>query len=332
MKEFAIVPIETVLACKCISKTVLDAIGDNIPVSKEEPREIYFASSPIAEQLITIGGEEWPLIVEQKSPSHNKLIMLVESATEWLENPDFPLLFEEHRKFLLTCLKPLRSFSASGLATQSDGLVINRSSVLLRQSIAVRSYLKHNLYLRIPQNPRHEHEMARYNSFLMTLKWMRKDPLKRMFAPEFNGTYVEHAAEVQDDPTSDYVSLAGKSTCYHSPSLSNAGLDTVSVTNIHTPSTTRPTSPALTERPNGTANGNDCDKRPTKPPTLKYIAIIETDTDKAFYNFDSSDINQKKHVVLVRAKEMHTEMMAKGYEGNIKLQDIMDIAVKMGME
>jgi hypothetical protein len=174
--------------------------------------------------------------------------------------------------------------------------------------------------------------MAHYDNFLMALRWMRKDPLKRTFAEEFEGTYSEHVAEVQDGPTFDHVSLAGKSTCYHSPSLSNAGLDTKSVANMHTPSTTRPTSPALTERPNGTENGNDCDKRPTKPPTLKYIAIIETDTDKAFYNFDSSDINQKKHVVLVRAKEMHTEMMAKGYEGNIKLQDIMDIAVKMGME
>ena len=95
---------------------------------------------------------------------------------------------------------------------------------------------------------------------------------------------------------------------------------------MDTPSTTRATSPALTERP---ANA-DADDEPTKLPTLKYIAIIETDSDnKAIFDLEFADVNQDKHKVLVIAQDMCTEMVSKGYESKVKLQDIMEMAVKM---
>jgi hypothetical protein len=101
---------------------------------------------------------------------------------------------------------------------------------------------------------------------------------------------------------------------------------------MHTPSTTRDTFPALTEHPANTANDNCRDKQPTKLPTLKYVAIIETDTDQAFFNLNSSDINEKKRKVLENAKEMCTEMASEVYGGKVKLQDIMDMVFKMAKE
>jgi hypothetical protein len=210
MKGFAIIPIETVVACKCITNAVLAAIEENTSGLNKELEKNYFASFCIFEQLFTNSSEKWPLIVEEKSPTHNNLIKFIESATKWLEHSDFSTLFEEHRKVLLKYLKPQRSFSASGLATYSDGLVINRNSVLLRQSTAGACLQN----LRFPHSLGHAGDTTRYDSFLITLEWMRKDPLKRMFAEEFDGTYSEHAAEVQYGPTSDHVSLTGNSICY----------------------------------------------------------------------------------------------------------------------
>jgi hypothetical protein len=116
---------------------------------------------------------------------------------------------------------------------------------------------------------------------------------------------------------------------YRFPSLSNTGLDTESVGDMHTPLTTRPTSPALTERPEDTNSGDSNARKPPLPPVLEYIAVIRTGTDKAIFHLDISDVNEKKRRVMNSAKDMCTEMVSKGYEGKVKLQDIMDMAVKM---
>lgn len=98
---------------------------------------------------------------------------------------------------------------------------------------------------------------------------------------------------------------------------------------MQTPSTTRPTSPALTERPGDTTNGESPELRTPLAPMLNYIAVIKTATDEAIFNLDVSDVNVNKRRVMSSAQDMCTEMVSKGYEGKVKLQDIMDMAVKM---
>ena len=97
---------------------------------------------------------------------------------------------------------------------------------------------------------------------------------------------------------------------------------------MNTPSTSRSISLALTEHPDNTTS-DITEQQAVLPPTLKYIAIIETNTDKAFLNFDPSDINEKKREILNSAKEMCTQMVSKGYGGKVKRQDIMDTALNM---
>ena len=65
------------------------------------------------------------------------------------------------------------------------------------------------------------------------------------------------------------------------------------------------------------------------PPTLKYVAIIEAHTDKAFFKFSLSGINEKKRKSINSAKDMCTQMVSKGYGGKVKRQDIMDTALNM---
>ena len=57
-------------------------------------------------------------------------------------------------------------------------------------------------------------EMKNFENFLMLLAWAREEPLQRMFSREFMGAYLEHVSEVQDDPASDHVSLAGEWTFF----------------------------------------------------------------------------------------------------------------------
>ena len=62
---------------------------------------------------------------------------------------------------------------------------------------------------------------------------------------------------------------------------------------------------------------------------LKYIAVIETATDKAIFNLDISDVNEKKHRLMRTTQGMCTDMVSNGYEGKVKLQDIMDMVVEI---
>jgi hypothetical protein len=103
--------------------------------------------------------------------------------------------------------------------------------------------------------------------------------------------------------------------------------DDTSTVAMLTPSETRATSPALTERP--TSLERNQNQQPTPIQTLRYIALIETSTYEAIFDLEPADINAETHKTLHTAKDICTQMVAKGYGGAVKLQDILDMAVKM---
>ena len=98
---------------------------------------------------------------------------------------------------------------------------------------------------------------------------------------------------------------------------------------MDTPSTSRATSPALTERQGDFTANRTTESKPAEPPTLKYIAVIETATEKAIFNLDIKKRDEKQHKILVNAKDMCHEMASKGYDGKTKLQEVMDMTVQM---
>ena len=98
---------------------------------------------------------------------------------------------------------------------------------------------------------------------------------------------------------------------------------------MDTPSTTRATSPALTERQGDFTANRTTESKVAEPPTLKYIAVIETATEKAIFNLDTNKVDEKQHKILVNAKDMCNEMASMSYGGKTKLQDVMDLTVQM---
>ncbi|KAG9193371.1 hypothetical protein G6011_03406 [Alternaria panax] len=187
----------------------------------------------------------------------------------------------------------LPGFTTNGIKVNNDGTIKQIGIILLEQTRARSWYMDWGQQADLIVDE--DDNKLRYHSFLTQLMWMREDAPVRMFAKGFSGQFREDEA-------------------------SNVTMNTLP--------TTRTTSPALTERQDVTAD-ESTEQQAILPPTLKYIAIIETHTDKAFFNLDISDINEKKRKVINSAKEMCTEMVFKGYGGKVKLQDIMDMAVKM---
>jgi len=98
---------------------------------------------------------------------------------------------------------------------------------------------------------------------------------------------------------------------------------------MDTPSTTRANSPVPIERQGHPDSNRTIKSKPAEPPTLKYIAVIETATEKAIFNIDINKVDEKQHKILVNAKDMCNEMASKGYDGKMKLQDVMDMTVQM---
>jgi hypothetical protein len=96
-----------------------------------------------------------------------------------------------------------------------------------------------------------------------------------------------------------------------------------------TPSTTRSASLAPTERSITTEKGDRSETTTIEKPTLRYIALIETSTDEAIFDLEPADINAETNKTLHTAKDMCTQMVAKGYGGTVKMQDILDMAVKL---
>ena len=220
MVEFAIVPIETIIACRYILIQMHFIIDSNMSsygalYSRDiDAIKTYYSQ---AQQLFQSKDTVWPLIVREQSRVYNNITKLIENATEWLERSAFSASFSEHSKNLKKYLKRQPGFSASRLSTHRDGTVFGRYLVVLEQRTLRKTYKDDFDRLKYFCINGHD-EMKNFENFLMLVAWAREEPLRRMFSREFKGAYLEHESEVQDDPASDHVSLAGKWTFFRSSS------------------------------------------------------------------------------------------------------------------
>ncbi|KAI4698924.1 hypothetical protein J4E81_005536 [Alternaria sp. BMP 2799] len=308
MINFIVVPVETIVACGYIVDELISAICED-PSDEESKLEYLQALSRNANKMIQ-DVKIWPLIAKKSSTAHGFFQNLHEVASRWLDRSP---LFRKHLSVLREYLELLPGFSASGLETYRYGTIINSEMILLEQHGAISWYKSPYNCSNIVCPDDLERNQSRYHQFLTQLMWMRDDPLPRMFKSDFKGEFQDHPKDTDCEELS-----------YQLESFSVA--DGASTIAMGTPSTTRATSPVLTER----ADNDTAESDAIKLPTLKYIAIIETDNDnKAIFDLEFADVNQDKHKVLVIAKDMCTEMVSKGYESKVKLQDIMEMAVKM---
>ena len=215
MVDFAIVPIETLIACRCILNEVFSIITRNttsMTVLCSQDIDALSSHYHQAKEVFDSGHTVWPLIVKQQSRIYDIITRLVENATEWLERSAFSAIFAEHSKNLKKYLKPQRGFSASGLALREDGTVLRRDLIILEQRTMMLIYKKNFEQLKF-YGPE-DQDMQNFENFLMVLAWAREQPLGRFFSKAFRGSYLEHVPQVQDDPVSDHVSLAGEWTFF----------------------------------------------------------------------------------------------------------------------
>jgi len=98
MIKFAIVPIETLIACRDILFQVHSIINSNIspyeaPYSRDmDAIEAHYSR---ATELVASRDTVWPLIIEQQSRIHDNITELIENATGWLERSAFSASFAE---------------------------------------------------------------------------------------------------------------------------------------------------------------------------------------------------------------------------------------------
>ncbi|KAI4610003.1 hypothetical protein J4E83_008568 [Alternaria metachromatica] len=305
MTSFVLFPVQTIVACNYILHTVNHAIlegvgrGDTAEVGDE-----LALGKSLFEQVQT-----WPVIQKEHSRCHECISAKIELASFWLKRS--PLFDAKKVVILEQYLVKQPGFFASGFKVNNDGLLLGRDSILLKQYL-----ITEKLYSQDCEYCLSDVYMLQYRRFLTELLWAREDPARRMFALGFKGLWQEHSVQTCDKDISQQLE----------------GLDITddaSTIGIQTPSTTRPNSPALTERPVDTTNGESSELGTPLAPMLNYIAVIKTATDEAIFSLDISDVNEKKRRVMSSAQDMCTEMVSKGYEGKVKLQDIMDMAVKM---
>ncbi|KAI4658303.1 uncharacterized protein J4E79_007285 [Alternaria viburni] len=233
MVKFAIFPIETLTSCIYILAKVYTIISNStssIGISSISDVSEMLAHYIKAKELVDSKDTIWPLIVKEQSHIYNNITGIIKTAIECLVGSFFGSFVEECER-LKIYLKPQRSFSASGLAIHRDGTVLKRDLIVLEQRRVMDAYKNDPNRPECFWLPDH-HKQEDFENFLMTLAWMKEDPLRRMFSKEFRGAYLEHVPEVQDGTASDHVSLT----------------DTESVVDTFTPSTTRTASPAPTER------------------------------------------------------------------------------------
>ena len=309
--DFAVIPVHTMAACDYI----LDTVSAVMSQYTSTP-----ALSDIAERSQTFSQSfywkrSWPMIVREKSTIHKTITDIHQLASSFLERFSS---FDEKRDDLRMFLNLPQGFSAGGLQALSDGEIQDRNVILLSEDYYWDVFDE--------QRPERRDSIRKYHSYMLdTLTWMLEDPLKRMVSAEFKGTYLGPRLEsISEQPV---VELTGKYFHLKNFELSNSLLDTDSVSlGQNTPTTTCAASPALTERQINDYQRND---KPLKPPTLKYIAVIETSMEKALYDLKPNHINGELRKKLQRVKELCEEMVKKGYEDKFKLQDIMDVGMNM---
>ncbi|KAI4916315.1 uncharacterized protein J4E92_009232 [Alternaria infectoria] len=289
MINFVVVPVETIVICGYIVDELILAICED-PSNEESKLEDFQALSRSANTIVQ-NVKIWPLIAKESSTAYDVFRTLHEVASYWLERSP---IFKKHLSVLREYLELLPGFSASGLETSIYGTIKDREMILLEQQREISWYKNQCQHSDVVRAKDLKRNQSQYHQFLTRLMWMRDDPLSRMFQSYFKGEYQDHPKD------SDCEELS-----YQLESFSVA---------------------ALTER----ADNDTAESNAIKLPTLKYIAIIETDNDnKAIFDLEYPEVNQDKHKVLVIAKDMCTEMVSKGYESKVKLQDIMEMAVKM---
>ncbi|CAE7185243.1 hypothetical protein PTNB85_07068 [Pyrenophora teres f. teres] len=322
MVDFVIVPREPVKACVEILSTLSSAINKNVNPKNENN------TGEFGKLLGTLSSTVNKNVNSKNDNNTGELGKLIADgdklhtvASWWLDRAP---VFGEDREYLKIYLQWPRGFSASGLETFSrDGHLKKRHMVLLEQY----GLSMHEAREKKRMGPRNNTESKLmekrlYLEFMSSLMWMREDAIERMFEPGFRGTYVEH----EERPINEDASLA------KFDDLSFADTDSVASAQDTPATTTRAASPAPTERPfqyNNDYKDHQRKDEPPKLPKLKYVAIIETETDKAVYNIEPRRINGEVRKKLESAKEMCDEMIMLGYEGKVKLQDFMDVGMKM---
>ncbi|CAI9628572.1 hypothetical protein GT037_002016 [Alternaria burnsii] len=309
--HFVVVPVETVVACIYVLDNIVESLPTDVLDTHQDHQDAQCLQTLIANGRSLISDiEPWPLVVKESSLKHRTVSELHEVASSWLERSP---LFRSDLDELGEYLELLPGFSTNGIKVKENGTMGNPWIVLLEQDERRRWYDSSCHQMELLKNS--EGNKLQYRRFLTQFMWMRENAPKRMFAKEFSGKYQERTLDTER-----------RDVLRQDKSLS--AVTESSTVIMNTPSTSRSISPDLTEHSDNITS-NMTEQQAVLPPTLKYIAIIETNTNKAFFNFDPSDINEKKREILNSAKDMCTQMVSKGYGGKVKLQDIMDIVVDM---
>jgi hypothetical protein len=142
-----------------------------------------------------------------------------------------------------------------------------------------------------------------YRSFLTTLNWRREDPSNRMFEAGFKGADEEYARDTDDGSyvLSSFDELGTTGMCSLGSDVRQRTdlLDDASNSAVFTPSGTRTNFVALTKQFTIAENERQDETKSLKRATLKYIAVIETNTDKALFDLEPADITAETHKLLV---------------------------------
>ncbi|RMZ68295.1 hypothetical protein GMOD_00004517 [Pyrenophora seminiperda CCB06] len=286
--------------------------------------------SKLIGDLLDGNGTHWPMIIKEDSIIHWTITDIHKLALQLLQECS---RLAERRNDLKLFLELPRGFSASGLVVSSDD-IMEWTEIRLSEAVVEAEALDdpHDPYIGTQAAKKSHYNM------LNALAWIRKDSLRRMFKPGFKGKYKEHDENVKNGGTSlntlDDLNFAGNSCLPLVMGSADSSIDSEHETlGQDTPPITRTASPALTERQinykRTTAEGDQRKNEPPKQPTLQYVCIIETEEDQAIYKISPGKVDKGVRKKLAVAKDMCDEMVRMGYGGKVKLQDVMDMGIRM---
>jgi len=180
-------PVQTIVACNYIFYTVEIAIleGSN----REDTAEIGEALA--AGKLMLEKVKTWPAMFKMHSKCHRSVTKTINLASSWLERS--PLFDAKKVEILKQYLEEQPGFSASGLKFNKDGVLLNRDSLLLVQSLYPIDKEWSNSSFCLSDGC-----MLRYRKFVTQLLWARENPASRMLAPGFKGLWEEHSVQTCD--------------------------------------------------------------------------------------------------------------------------------------
>jgi hypothetical protein len=210
MSAFIIVPIQTIAACYYILFRVETAILEGVYRGGTEGIGFFCNYSKKLLRCTPL----WPIIAMEQSDIHECIRRLHELALYWLEHSPMFDEKDQETKYLKQYLEWLPGFSASGFMVDSEGKIGNRHSIFLTQSM-VSEYKK----VRSSSEFVCDDYMRQYRKFLTGLLWARRDPVRRMFAPEFDGLWRELLVDREvEDISQRFESLSVDGTRIKKPS------------------------------------------------------------------------------------------------------------------